>query len=163
VHRTLEQDVLLLQATAIQLFADAEAQHLGIEWLFDVVVDTSWATPRSRSGDPYAVTMIAITDGLMLRAWRSTSSPSTSGMRASETTRSKGFWFNRSMAPRPLSATDTSCPSRFNRIASISRIDRSSSTTRIRADSTAGVRSAVALLAITQACSRNPPSPIPPT
>src|SRR5260221_8459416 len=41
------------------------------------------------------------------------------------------------MAARPFSATETSCPSRLSRIASISRIERSSSTTRMRADSLA--------------------------
>src|SRR5258708_18650720 len=93
--------------------------------------------------------MMAITDGLMLRAWRSTSRPSRAGMRASDTTRSKGRVFRNSMAARPFSATTTSCPSRLSRMASISRIERSSSTTRMRADSlTVAVRSAVTVPAM---------------
>src|SRR5258708_39834848 len=93
--------------------------------------------------------MIAITDGLMLRAWRSTSRPSRSGIRASDTTRSNGCLFSRSMAARPFSATTTSCPSRLSRIASSSRIDRSSSTTRMRADWLAvAARSAVTVPAM---------------
>src|SRR5260221_8660272 len=77
--------------------------------------------------------MIAVIDGLMLRAWRSTSSPSRSGIRASDTTRSNGRSSSSAIAARPFSATATSCPSRLSRIASISRIERSSSTTRMRA------------------------------
>src|SRR5258708_8703220 len=93
--------------------------------------------------------MIGITDGLMLRAWRSPSRPSRSGIRASDTTRSNGCLFSRSMAARPFSATTTSCPSRLSRIASSSRIDRSSSTTRMRADSLAvAARSAVTVPAM---------------
>src|SRR5258708_23875752 len=93
--------------------------------------------------------MIAITDGLMLRAWRSTSRPSRSGIRASDTTRANGCLFSSSMAARPFSATTTSCPSRLSRIASSSRIDRSSSTTRMRADWLAvAARSAVTVPAM---------------
>ena len=39
VHRPLQQHVLLLQALAVELLADAEAQDLGVERLLDVVVD----------------------------------------------------------------------------------------------------------------------------
>src|SRR5260370_25853502 len=93
--------------------------------------------------------MSAITDGLMLRAWRSTSRPSRSGIRASDSTRSNGGLLSSSIVARPFSAPTTSCPSRLSRIASSSRIDRSSSTTRMRADSLAvAARSAVTVPAM---------------
>ena len=67
VHRPLEQDVLLLQALALELLADAEAQDLGVERLLDVVVDAELRDASTAvSVEPNAVIMIAITDGSML-------------------------------------------------------------------------------------------------
>jgi hypothetical protein len=46
--------------------------------------------------------MIAMIAGLTLRAWRKTSRPSTSGIRASDTIRSKARLLSRSIAVRPF-------------------------------------------------------------
>jgi hypothetical protein len=63
VHRPLQQDVLLLQPLAIELLADPEPQHFGVERLLDVVVRRAARRRESNRGIRRRVIMIAMIDG----------------------------------------------------------------------------------------------------
>ena len=81
---------------------------------------------------PKAVITITMVSGVAAFTWRRISMPSPSGSRTSVTTMSMASCPRTPAAWARLSATTTSYPSLRSMIASISRIDCSSSTTRIR-------------------------------
>ncbi len=136
VQRALEQHVLLLQPLALELLADAQPQLVGRARRLVHVVRR--AEPQRLDGGV----------GRRERRHHDAGDRRVDALRLAQHVDAAHFRHpdvgDQDVDPlalaacsmprgRPLSATSTSCPSRFSTIVSSSRIDRSSSTTSTRA------------------------------
>ena len=136
----LEQHVLLLQPPALELLADRTCSSSTFGGLLDVVggaepqcLDRGFRR-RERGHDD------ADESGIDALGRRSTSTPVMSGILMSEISDVDGRASSMASAARPFSADEHVVASRRSTMASISRIDRSSSTTRTAPERRSGRR-----------------------